>query len=162
MEGREDACYDCFVAQGVLRHVRAITALHEAAERDRAAMRMARDEVLAAKEEILRGGPGSPRGRRSRARTTRRRTRPRRLSLPACSTACGRSWLGGGSRLAAGAPGCETLETGGERFLVDFLEELDELADAAEASSVETAAGWPAAAGRSWTAGSGRSRWPGT
>ena len=101
MEGREDACYDCFVAQGVLRHVRAITALHEAAERDRAAMRTARDEVLAGNQGGDPTGRFAPRCRRSR-----------KLDLL-----------------------CETLETGGERVLVDFLKELDELANAKEASS---------------------------
>ena len=125
-------------------------------------MRTARDEVLAAKEEILRGSPEKePHADDTTADTA--------AAAVLAGLFNGLRALVAGRRFAPRCRRsrkldllCETLETGGERFLVDFLEELDELADAAEASSVGAAAGWPAAAGRSWTAGSGRSRWPGT
>jgi len=45
MEVRVDLCHDCWIAQGVLRHVRYLGWLYEVEARDRAAIRMAWDEV---------------------------------------------------------------------------------------------------------------------
>jgi hypothetical protein len=45
MEVRVDLCHDCSIAEGVLRHVRYLEGLYEADARDRAAIRMAWDDV---------------------------------------------------------------------------------------------------------------------
>lgn len=52
MEVRVDLCHDCWIAQGVLQHVRYLGWLYEVESRDRAAIRMAWDEVKEVMDRI--------------------------------------------------------------------------------------------------------------
>lgn len=153
LEERADNCHDCFVAQGVLNHVNYLCMLYDAEARDRAAIRTAREEVRGTKERLIWENAGlhaeppkeDPPGIKADCSDEDAETV---ATAPAEEPKCVLTGLAdalvalvSGKKFAsyrqrsAGLDGmCQSLEDNGTKYVVDFMEQLDECAQSAESS----------------------------